>query len=213
MILFLSEQKDTLNCEKCLRKVGLWLYDRVKNYQEDPESKLIQTEFQSEKTNHESDSNELIIKNIISKIVNIISINEENKSTKTNNRQNQPTVLKRKSENLDASFDSKKGKKNVNPLAEHQNWCPWLFKNDSQMTTIILEDKTKKIIKNISIITYEIVCRLKNIISQDENLKYKKEKLEKSLTSSDVITSESLMARIKAVQSILVNCSSQLSQF
>ncbi|RNA40915.1 nuclear-interacting partner of ALK [Brachionus plicatilis] len=214
-----NEQKNILNCEKCLRKVGLWLYKRVKNTQEGALSKSYGTNKDLEcfGMNNESDiaSENLIIKNIISKIVNLISINEEKLISKENNEE-AGQRCKRKSENSQENFlssDLKNGNKFFHPLNEHQSWCPWLFGNDSLLITKTFENKSKKIKKNMCILSFELVCkRNKSIYQYQTNEKSNKES-NHNLKSNDFSDSESMMKRIKSVQSILVNCSSQLSQF
>lgn len=152
-------------------------------------------------------ADQLIIKNLLNKIVNLISINEENRLNKTN-LENFVPRFKRKTEFSSISH-SKQENKFFNPLNEHQSWCPWLFESESLVYKKTVENKCKTIYKNMCIMSFEILCRIKRSIFQDDNYQ-KKQLIKKQIEDSD---SESLMSRIRNIQSILVNSSSQLSQF
>lgn len=201
-----------MNCEQCLRVVGLWLYERVNNHQESFNSKSNESneELQHNRINDDSNllSEQLIIKNLINKIVNLISINEENRLNKSNMEDIVPRFKRKSDFSLENSLisNSKKGNKFFNPINQHQSWCPWLFESNSLVGKKTVEEKYKKVYKSMCIMSFEKLSKIKRSIGQNENKELNKKTIECS-------NNESLMSRIKNIQSILVNSSSQLSQF
>jgi hypothetical protein len=163
LFYIISKDKDTLECAKCLRVIGLWLYKRDESTDDDHEDELVETQpsqkimeerksiEEEEKNcemifgNTEPYSDEIIIKNIIYKIVNSIEIEQQtslkdvyyiDKFMSSNNvKYNTQTSSsyeskKRKLDDLNeepaylSSIGSKK--KLFDPIREHFNWCPWL---------------------------------------------------------------------------------------
>ncbi|CAF0709969.1 unnamed protein product [Brachionus calyciflorus] len=195
-----NETKDILQCDRCLRSVGLWLYKRYNKIEEDKSNDDECQNFTNIFGRSDLDTDDTAIKNILTKLINSVVIEEENllkNETFTPNSERTKRKL-----NDSFSDDSKKsqtiGKKYFNPFSEHHNWCPWIIETEHKNTLILNFETLKKYFTK------------KNSLKVDE--KEKNDISSSKLKSSDIINSDSLFDRIKSVQSILINCTSQLSQ-
>lgn len=164
-------------------------------------------------------SDESAIKSCISNIINIIEIEEQAslKSTYSDEIRNKfqnYSNKKRKIDQINDSFTTKTpvevsetNKKVFDPIQEHFSWCPWVSKTDSQ--------------KLVCEINFDIA--IKFLLKKNQNIKQTDPScinvpdmntyLLKNKSSNDdvVVNSQLLLDKVKAAQSILINCTSQYS--
>lgn len=145
-----NSSKDILNCSKCLRTIGTWLYK-------------------------ENDENKDIIENILNRIINTIELKQERHKNEILNQ----FTGKRKCDALnDDIFDIvRKSRKSLNPINEHHSWCPWLILNNEKLNycqvnfSIVIEcllnekDTSLNVKKSISNdITYERIKSVQKLL-------------------------------------------------
>ncbi len=185
--------------------------------------------------NTEPYSDEFIIKNIVYKIVNSVEIEQQtslknvyyidnflstnnvayNSQVATSYPQNENKKRKHSSDNVEylsgvRERDSKK--KLLDPIREHFIWCPWLKEipndNEFQIANIGPDASDKNQVKNMCQINYEIICKL--LLDREH---HKENKLIDENPAKKVCLKNSLtiLEQVRSAQSILMNCTSQIS--
>jgi hypothetical protein len=231
---------------RCLRSIGLWLY-RTDHANDDEEeethSSLREKEFDDDGifgNGIESYSDEIIVKNVINKIVNSIEVEEEtalknvyfidkfmtgssNDASKNNSlipvydtQRNYTAVASKKrkinevsfsevNENLTTLGERENRKKKFDPINEHFTWCPWLKTSTYKVQSLNCENM------NACQISFELVQQ--NLLKQ----KQKDDTKENSImtksnvnTTSNNLTTDAFLEKVKSAQSILIDCTSQL---
>jgi hypothetical protein len=151
-----------MTCERCLRSIGLWLYKRESN-QIESEQKATSLDDASKETdndlnlvfaNTEPYSDEIVIQNVMNKLVNSVDLEHESdllltneKNSADDHREITYPIKKRKLNEIEAIassspfkkvartetastfFDKIQGsisRKVFDPIAEHFHWCPWV---------------------------------------------------------------------------------------
>ena len=181
--------------------------------------------------NTEPYSDDFIIKNIVYKIVNSVEIEQQTSlknvyyidnflSTNNvayNSPQNENKKRKHSSDNVEylsgvRERDSKK--KLLDPIKEHFIWCPWLkeipneSENKFKIANIGPETFDKNQVKNMCQINYETICRL--LLDKEH---HKENKIIDENPAKKVCLKNSLtiLEQVRSAQSILMNCTSQIS--
>jgi hypothetical protein len=177
-------------------------------------------------------SDEIIIKSILSKLINLIEIEQENV---LKHSFSQPLASKkRKLDELQAvaesnssatggseaelllfsSMGSKEVKKKLlNPISEHFNWCPWLTELADRKLTLIDRDtnKAKQMNKTVCHIYAEIVNRRLGRLRKDTATISTTTTTTTTTTTRANLSSSQLLDKVKSAQSLLINCTSQYS--
>ena len=227
-----------MSCDKCLRLIGLWIYRTEANlYDNKFQKNYTETTSDDTRLSYLNEiqfySDELVVEDVLKSIVNRIEVNSEAqlKTTvddmATNEQQSNPGRRKRKfshSTGDDEQHETSKRKcqsdyrplnntKLFDPVHEHFSWCPWQAKT-SQLSS-----------SNVSSVHFDIIKRylikLKDSSNQlKSNDEPKKEVATSQFSTSSPfnnaenrseLTSEMLLQKIKSVQSLLINCTSNYS--
>jgi hypothetical protein len=230
-----KKEKNIIQCLKCLRSVGLWLY---KEDRQDEESSVVH---HTERTSDESETNlhgrvgreeptsanELIIFNTISKMINSIEIQSQQiadnlKGQNTNDDTTTlPNKVKRKRSNVnEQNADDYCKLKLLDPTREHFSWCPWLkeisfdeknkykikkFSNSSAPTSTHQQHTPLSSSKNVCQLNFEIINQ---ILSQSTAISNTDEKYG---PKRDTNSHGDLLEQVKSAQLILMDCTSQFT--
>lgn len=163
----------------------------------------------------DTDSDEiLVIKNLLNKMVNSIDIEQSSpkkenekvcKKRKLEDSQDEEEYLAKIQEN-----SSEAKKKIFDPISSHQCWCPWLEQNDYSFNSSVLSDE-KKITHNENMcqLNFKVICKF---LSKKSKPAYELSKNhDRIFMNYESITSETLLEKVKSVQSILTKCTSQFA--
>lgn len=140
---------------------------------------------------------------------------EDSSNINSNNKRTLEDNLTELSEKK--SKDSKN--RELNPLREHFNWCPWLTQLDTSLAIVDTSNNSNKIKradKNPCLVVYEIVCKRLNTPQSSESEMTNNDQAENhesSLSNSNssprqCLDSAKLMDRAKSAHSLLINCAS-----
>ena len=228
------KEKNILECDKCLRSVGLWLYKQYQTNADDVES----NDTLKNSNSHEGEesmlfsstdpySDDFTIKNLLNKRVNSIEIEHESSLKNLNGKDKRPTSVpleskKRKqtcsTNDDDARYSSAIGdhkKKLLDPVREHFSWCPWLKEiSSAELNKYKLKDSmhAKENIeqsnKSVCQINFEIINRKLTDIKNPRKTNNCEENLAKKLCSQNSVT---ILEQVRSAQSILMNFTSQFS--
>lgn len=166
------------------------------------------------KTDYDNEDSD--IKNVLTKMVNLIVIeNESNLKNASSIQMSERTKRKLNSSISEEDIDKNTCKKYFNPFTEHHSWCPWLVETEIKTPLNDSLYNVKTINKNKCVLNFEALKKF--YVKQSQalgKLGRKENDLESNtkLKACDIVNSDALFERIKSVQSILVNCTSQLSQ-
>lgn len=219
------DDKDVLNCSKCLRSAGLWMYKRADDDELQADKDMEDEQNISNLSDlvmfHSTDpyDDETAVQSCISNLVSIIELEEQAqlKNVYSSKHENYPSK-KRKLDQLNESNSrslvssvevAESNKKIFDPIQEHFQWCPYVS---------LKSDKTNTL-KQVCEIYFDIVCKqLKNQTPKQTtdafsiNLPDMTTHLTRSksnLNDDVIVNSQLLLDKVKSVQSLLINCTSQ----
>ena len=262
LVYFDSGNLSVVNCEKCLRSVGLWLYQTEPNLFDDKKLKQESRESQrplellAQLSHIEASylsevhpySNELVIENLLKNMVKCVEVTEQaelkqqqqqssslekSKKRKATDEKDSAASAKRHCVSSNGDESSRRAIDNGNPaertklfdpLSEHFSYCPWL-----KAEHVNFSNK-----RNICQLHYDIIKRYLNKLErkdqnanrgEEENKSSREEAqedpslliqlddsvLRAKYKATASFTSEEITNRIKSVQSLLINCTSQCS--
>jgi hypothetical protein len=172
-------------------------------------------------------SDELAVRSCVSNIINMIEVEEQallvrnssfselNADTHTyENYSSKKRKIDQISDAPRASFSTnsrsvevESSKKILDPITEHFSWCPWV-KENNQFNKLVCQ------------VNFEIACKFmskKNQKQSDPNSfnlpDMNSYMMNRSKSASDdvIVNSQMLLDKVKAAQSVLINCTSQFS--
>lgn len=185
-----------LKCERCLRSIGLWMYKKESANQE--------------KGSSESAGDASLLKDETSlkrKLSDDLLSNKASKAIKSS-----------------AVQQVGKSHKELNPIREHFNWCPWLTQLDQSMCVNVDADnninKSNKLVnKTPCFVLYEIVSKRQRKLPASPKIEATKKSTSALSLTSDrqsideaqmSLNTSNLIDRAKSAHSVLINCASSL---
>lgn len=152
-------------------------------------------------------SDEITIKNILSKIINWIVIEQDEVAFKCLSYNKPPLANKKRKldeisnginddeEYLNSIRGIDLNRKKLNPVGEHYAWCPWLATTNKPSTSF-----NQSANRNVCEYYYDVVGRF---LRQNSSPK------QHVAVGYSTLNADQLMSRVKSVQSLLINCTSQ----
>lgn len=177
---------DLIECSKCLRSIGLWLFKRNSNTDVSPN--------ESQTCNGGEESEESMV---LDNMISLIEI--QNQSFQLVESQQNEIDNKSKKRKRDSEYSNyqdtivKETNKILNPITEHFIWCPWR--------------ETEAQLKHWKLVNKQIVYLKGESIDDDGQVLNKSQ-----ISNEDIIqNTQVLMDKVKSAQSLLINCVSNFT--